>query len=111
MNGTPASRSGADETRVRRLEQILLWPLQLAPLPSGAAIHDHWEALQKPGPDNPWREAVDEFEADPAAFKERHYNEFVTFLPYVQRLLYGEGRARRQVDETIVNSAMRVFRR
>ena len=97
--------------RVRQYGQILLWPLQLAALKPGSGINDHWEALQKPGPDNPWREAVDEFEADPAAFKERHYNEFVTFLPYVQRLLYGEGRARRQNDEGAGASAMRVFRR
>ena len=32
--------------------------------------------------------------ATAARFHERHYNEFVTFLPYVQRFLYGEGRAR-----------------
>ena len=37
---------------------------------------------------------ADEFTGDPGEFKERHYGEFVTFLPYVQRFLYGEVRAR-----------------
>ena len=38
-----------------------------------------------------WKEVVDEFTGDPTQFGERHYKEFVTFLPYVQRFLYGEG--------------------
>ncbi|HJW12781.1 MAG TPA: hypothetical protein VJ598_13380, partial [Albitalea sp.] len=44
-------------------------------------------------------------------FHERHYNEFVTFLPYVQRFLYGEGRARRDASDRGADSPMRVFRR
>ena len=42
-------------------------------------------------------------------FHERHYNEFVTFLPYVQRFLYGDGRAQR--DAGAAGSPMRLFRR
>src|SRR5262249_57388631 len=38
-----------------------------------------------------WGAVEDEFPAEPELFQERHYSEFVTFLPYVQRFLYGEG--------------------
>ena len=47
------------------------------------------------GESSPWREVVDEYTGGSDAFHERHYNEFVSFLPYVQQFLYGEGRARR----------------
>jgi hypothetical protein len=90
----------ASDVRVRQLRQILLWPLQLAPLESGR----HWEALA-----DPWREVADEIEEGAGAFRDEHYNEFVAFLPYVQRFLYGEGRVRR--SEGVIGSPMRVFRR
>jgi hypothetical protein len=95
---------------VRQVRQILLWPLQLAPIRAGSQIQQHCEALEAAGGDNPWREVIDEFDAAASAFQERHYNEFVTFLPYVQRFLYGEGRARRESGGTGA-SPMRVFRR
>jgi hypothetical protein len=58
----------------------------------------------------------DEFPADPTQFQERHYAEFVTFLPYVQRFLYGEGRQKQVVPmeqqaRAAAESPMRVFRR
>ena len=40
-----------------------------------------------------WRELADEYASDAGSFHERHYNEFVLFLPYVQRFLYGEGQS------------------
>ena len=58
-------------------------------------VQRHWEALETLGPDSPWSEVVDEFFCDPADFQERHYKEFVTFLPYVQRFLYGSTSARK----------------
>jgi hypothetical protein len=79
-----------DEKRVKHMRQILLWPVYLLPLDENAPIQDHWEHLATPGPDNPWREIDDEF-GDPGEFQVRHYNEFVTFLPPVQRFLYGQG--------------------
>jgi len=95
---------------VRHFRQILLWPLQLMPIRAGAQIQKHWELLEQGGRENPWRQGADEFTGDPAQFKERHYSEFVTFLPYVQRFLYGE--VRRGVREAEqVASPMRVFRR
>ena len=75
---------------VKHFRQILLWPLQLMPLKESLQIHHHWELLRCAG-DGPWEELLDEFEVAPSLFQERHYREFVTFLPHVQRFLYGEG--------------------
>lgn len=95
------------ERRVRHFRQILLWPLQLMPMEESAQIQKHWEFLERIDPQNPWREVADEFPDDPTQFQERHYNEFVTFLPYVQRFLYGEG----GVTGSYGASPIRVFRR
>lgn len=98
---------------VRHLRQVLLWPLRLMPVRiEGGAIHRQpWQVLHELGEASPWREVVDEYTGDAERFHERHYNEFVTFLPYVQRFLYGEGRSRRGASEGGSGSPMRVFRR
>jgi hypothetical protein len=99
---------------VRHLRQVLLWPLRLMPVARDGADRDSrhapWKLLREMGEACPWREVADEFTGDPSSFHERHYNEFVTFLPYVQRFLYGEGRARRGADDD-GGKPMRVFRR
>ena len=87
-----ASMVHLSEKPVRHFRQILLWPIQLMPIREGAQIQKHWERLQAPDKDNPLRELADEFTGDPHQFQERHYSEFVTFLPSVQRFLYGEGK-------------------
>lgn len=89
--------------QVRQLRQVLLWPLRLMPLPAGALARP-WELLTPA-----WREVVDEYTGDAEDFHERHYNEFVTFQPYVQRFLYGDGRAQR--GARAAGSPMRLFRR
>ncbi len=61
------------------------------------------------GPDNPWYEIEDEFTGDPLSFQERHYSEFVTFLPPVQRLLYGSGRGK--PGSVCAESPIKAFRR
>jgi hypothetical protein len=99
----------SQEKRVKHLRQILLWPVYLLPLDEDAPLQDHWEHLEKPGPDNPWHEVDDEF-GDPAEFQARHYNEFVTFLPPVQRFLYGQGLGR-SVSKVYGESPIRVMRR
>lgn len=101
--------------RVRHLRQVLLWPLRLMPVhgPQGEQ-EGHarpWQMLRDLGDASPWREVVDEYTGERDRFHERHYNEFVTFLPYVQRFLYGEGRARRDAGDRGADSPMRVFRR
>lgn len=96
-------------TIVRHFRQILLWPMQLTPIREDAPIQKHWELLQASNSGNPWHEVMDEFTGDPRQFQERHYSEFVTFLPYIQRFLYGEGKG---TDSDVhQESAIRVFRR
>ena len=105
-----ASTPGPDTagTRVRHYRQVLLWPLALAPDERMGHARP-WERL---GPDSPWREVVDEVAGGTDRLAERHYSEFVTFLPYVQRFLYGEGRRQPGVDDPgDPGSPMRVFRR
>jgi hypothetical protein len=95
---------------VKQFREILLWPLQLEPLAPEEQIQKHWELLTKlPGGDV-WSEVVDEYDCDPREFQERHYSEFVTFLPTVQRFLYGEGREG-AVHSRRTDSSIRVFRR
>jgi hypothetical protein len=91
------SHAAADALTVRHFRQVLLWPLRLMPVPrsDSAARRPPWQVLRDLGDASPWREMVDEYTGDAAGFHERHYNEFVTFLPYVQRFLYGEGRSAR----------------
>nr|MCU0973267.1 ADP-ribosylglycohydrolase family protein [Burkholderiales bacterium] len=100
----------ASDTMVRHFRQILLWPLQLMPIQESAQIQKHWEVLESAGPTNPWRELSSEFTGDEAIFQRRHYNEFVTFLPHVQRFLYGDGLARGK-GGWHSESPVRVFRR
>jgi len=98
-----------DDLIVRHFRQIIVWPLQLMPLRPGEQIQRHWRALEAIA-GSPWSEVVDEFCADPSEFQERHYKEFVTFLPYVQRFLYQS----RAGQETAVNhgeTSLRVYRR
>ena len=97
---------------VRQFRQVLLWPLQLMPLAEGGQIHRHWQLIAAAGPSNPWHEVDDEFTGDPHDFQERHYAEFVNFLPYVQRVLYGEGKGiSTYAFEPSSESPIRVFRR
>ncbi|HEY9064056.1 MAG TPA: hypothetical protein VIO33_03680 [Burkholderiaceae bacterium] len=98
---------------VRHFRQILLWPLRMMPVPADAQGRRRtpWQVLRELGDASPWREIDDEYTGDSARFHERHYNEFVAFLPYVQRFLYGEGRSRRSAGGRDADAPMRVFRR
>jgi CorA-like Mg2+ transporter protein len=81
---------------IAHFRQVLVWPVYLIPLQHEAPLLHRWEQLSDPAPDNPWRVVEDEFTGDPTQFHERHYSEFVTFLPPVQRFLYGEGISKSQ---------------
>ena len=94
---------------VHHFRQILLWPLQLMPIREGAQIQELGTCCCARRPTHPWREIHDEFGCAPREFQQRHYSEFVTFLPYVRRFLYGEARARAGAAAT--ESPIRVFRR
>ncbi|RYF64800.1 MAG: hypothetical protein EOO22_23760, partial [Comamonadaceae bacterium] len=108
---TPASGAPV----VQHLRQALLWPLRLMPtMQDRRSHHGPWQVLRDMGDASLWREEIDEYTGDSSRFHERHYNEFVSFLPYVQRFLYGEGRARKQGNDGRGNegdSPMRIFRR
>lgn len=110
MNVHIAAPQSEAEPRVSHFRQILLWPLQLMPLAADAPFAEPYDLLAQAGPDNPWRELVDEFSGDAQTFQERHYSEFVTFLPYVQRFLYGESGGD-SGDRRACESPIRVFRR
>jgi hypothetical protein len=110
-----ATDRGPGATTVRHFRQVLLWPLRLMPVRGvpGADTPNRkpWQMLADLGDASPWREVVDEYTGEADRFHERHYNEFVTFLPYVQQFLYGEGRSRRAGTDRGADSPMRVFRR
>ena len=84
--------------RVERLTQVLLWPLRLLGGAEGGERAWEW-LLRQPG--SPWREVADEFTGGPEAFHERHYQEFLTFLPYAQRVLFGESRSSAQAVDPL----------
>ena len=97
---------------VRHFREVLFWPVQLMPLGDGAKVQHHWELLaQDDG--NPWRRLKDRFKTEELDFEERHYKEFVTFLPYVQRFIYGESHSRmsHDADDPLGESAIKIFRR
>jgi hypothetical protein len=109
-----SEQSTNSTTVVRHFRQILLWPLQLMPIRPGTQIQEHWELLDQEIAENPWRELLDEFTPDGKEFQLRHYSEFVAFLPYVQRFIYGESRLKKETgnkDEEPGSSPMRVYRR
>jgi hypothetical protein len=55
----------------------------VAPRRSDDVQRRPWELLVA-GDDGPWQRVFDEYTGAPDRFHERHYHEFVTFLPYVQ---------------------------
>jgi hypothetical protein len=89
--------------------QIVCWPVQLIPQGEHQQIQNHWEHLEAAAGNIPWKAVDDEFVAA-ANFSERRYREFVTFLPFAQRFLYGEG-IRGDGDPNIGRSPVRVFYR
>jgi hypothetical protein len=103
----------ASNNTVRHFREVLFWPVQLMPLTNAGEGQHHWELLAQGGENNPWRKLRDRFQADDLAFEERHYKEFVSFLPHVQRFIYGEshGHASHGADDPAGESAIKIFRR
>src|SRR5262245_18710027 len=67
----------------------LLWPLEFMPAGDDDQRAAPWQALLEGPAAGIWRPVDDEFPTEPELFQERHYSEFVTFLPYVQRFCHG----------------------
>src|SRR3954465_12636461 len=88
---------------VREFRHMLLWPLQLRRLSRASGFTNHWDALAaSPGP---WEKVKDNLLVDDDSCH-AGYREFVYFLPYVQRFLYGFGEA-----DAKTPSSLHVFRR
>lgn len=97
---------------VQLFHASLVWPLQILPASTGDAKQRHWKKLESLNAAHTWRRIDDEFTEDPGMFRERHYREFVAFLPYVQRFFYGEHRFSDSAQgRASGNSPMHVFRR
>ena len=116
VTATPGVAAGTFSTPlVQHFRQALLWPVRLMPVANAQRTQQHpWQLLRELGDASPWREEVEEYTGDSSRFHERHYNEFVSFLPYVQRFLYGEGRSRSGSSAGAgkdADSPMRIFRR
>jgi hypothetical protein len=88
---------------VREFRHMLLWPLQLRRLGPACRQKTHWDALAaQPGP---WRKVHDNLLVDDETCASG-YREFVYFLPYVQRFLYGFGEA-----ESTAPASLHMFKR
>ncbi len=98
-----AETARADGVKVELFRQILFWPLQLMPLADQDDVH--WKALDG-APF--WRLLEEDFPENPGDYQERHYREFIAFLPQVQRFLYGEKSAARS---SYGDSPLRTYRR
>jgi hypothetical protein len=97
-------------TTIRHFRQVVFWPLQLMPLKPGAPVQRHWQALEEAHGSHPWRELRDELNVESREIRERYYKEFVTFLPYVQRFIYGS-MAGQEAAGRADERSLRVFRR
>jgi hypothetical protein len=87
--GVRAAAASASDPIVRHFRQIVLWPIQLF-CESTEATGRHDSLLEKLQPNGLWTLVEDEFGEKGGDFQERHYREFVSFLPHVQRFLYGD---------------------
>src|SRR6185436_13112762 len=80
----------AEKKTVREFNHTLLWPITLQPLrrEAGKEVVHFWDMLKRRS--GPW-----EFVDDALLIEDESclagYEEFVYFLPYVQRFLYGVG--------------------
>jgi len=52
-------------------------------------VQRHWRQLESADAGHRWRRVAYDFRSESRQNQERRYKEFVTFLPYVQRFLYG----------------------
>jgi hypothetical protein len=97
--------SDSAEPVVRHFRQIVVWPLQLITKNGDDGYH----LLEKMG-DAPWKAQGDKFGLDDELFGERHYREFISFLPHMQRFLYGDSHAEGNTHGN-GDISMRVFQR
>lgn len=88
--GRPKPGTAAATPIVRHFRQIVLWPVQLICSRAAARKKGHERLVNELAPGK-WSLVEDEFGNPDVPLQERHYREFVSFLPHVQRFLYGDG--------------------
>lgn len=99
-----ARTRAAEDIAVRDFRQTLIWPVQIVADDHRFQAVAHADRMALFG--GPW---VERSHAD-RAFDSRHHAEFVSFMPDVQRFLYGESATEAAYDAPEA-SPMRVFRR
>ncbi len=97
------SSAGAG-VKVEEFRQILMWPVQIAPVQGPLEASAHWQRIV--ALDSNWQEVA----AEGGEFQSRHYAEFMAFMPDVQRFLYGERTMTERGDDDR-DSPLHVFRR
>ena len=109
---TPPSSADTPPPLVRHFRQSLLWPLQMMSPPDRDRARHHWQRLVRADLGGVWHRVEDELPADASNFSERHYKEFVAFLPHVRRFVYSESRGvASRPDDPVGGPALKVFRR
>ncbi len=88
--------------------EFVLWPLQVMPLRDEKGAEDCGALFECAIGDGPWRR-FDIFGPD-SDFEERHYREFISFLPHAQRFLYGDAPAPMKSPKP-GDIPMKIFRR
>lgn len=101
---TPGAPDGSAEPRVRGFRQVVLYPLHLVVAPGTIAPPPNCDRLA--ALDGPWREISSVLDAADVGGREARYGEFVSFMPDVQRFLYGDGSGAMAIPP-----AVRAFRR
>lgn len=108
LAAAPQATAAEGDPCVKHFRQIVLWPLQI--------MHDHGAKRIKPerllqslAPGR-WERVEDEFGNKDEPLHERHYREFVSFLPHVQRFLYGDSNQAAE-REGNGDAPLRIYRR
>lgn len=102
--------STQSQPMVKHFRQIVFWPLQLISCgTSGCQLGNSALEMEKLS-GNPWTAQGDKFAPAEEGFSERHYREFISFLPHMQRFLYGDSR-RTDAAPSPSDISMRVFQR
>lgn len=102
--------TSAHPPQVRDFRQTLVWPLQLLPVRNATSSRVPHEQVHSSLCAGGWQPFVSAFNGAHDQLSERHYKEFVSFLPHAQRFLYGESRAESGAN-VHGESALSAFRR
>jgi hypothetical protein len=97
-------------TVIKQFRQIVFWPLQLVSCEKVECALNSFAAEVEGLEGSQWRPHGDTFDPAGEGFTERHYREFISFLPHMQRFLYGDSR-RSDAAPSTSDISMRVYQR